>query len=816
MTVSRLSLAAFASLPVIFAAAAAAQTTPPQGAASAAPQARPAEEEEVVVVAGRPRGSVPGDAVPTITLSTGDIRAQGVSSVTDLLSAISAQTGSARGRGSGQPVVLLNGRRVSSFREIARLPTEAIARVEVFNEDVALQYGFSPDQRVVNFILRSRFKLLTTEANVADLADHAGDRESAEAGYLRIRPQGRLQLNGTYSTQSAVTQAERGLFAPSGTDDRALRTVSPESESVGLTGVYAKDLSKTLAATGSFNFQASETTSLLGLDAGTGRAARSEGDSSSLRAAVSLDRAGPKWMGTGSLALQRDENERTVLRSTSPSRAKSEDTTVEAVGNLQGPIATLPTGKMRIAVRGNATYENLDSTSTRAGLTQSAGIDRTDFGARVTLSAPVITPDIESLARLGDVSVNASAAANSVSDFKTVTTLGAGLNWAPTDTLRFSLQGSWGETAPTLTQLGAPQQTTPNAIVFDPRTGQSVTATTISGGNPALDAERRNDLTFNASWSPKAIEGLTFNGSFVHNETRDGLSDFPGLTAAVEAAYPTRVIRTLSGALVSVDTRPINIAERTTDTLRVGFNLSRQFGPKITPPWGSGPPPWLPRAAAPAPDGQAAAPAQPASPADTRTWRPPPGFDPPPPGAGPAGAAPQGAGGFGGRGGGNWFRNARAGRFTGSVFYTRRLSDDLIFARGGPTIDLLDSAVLGGAGGEEKVEIEGGPVYRGLGLRLNGTWNSDYRVRGATPAQDLAFSDALTLNARLFMNFDSRPDLTHAYPILRGVRLTARADNLFDDAPDVRDATGATPFAYQKGLLAPQGRVVEIGVRKLF
>jgi hypothetical protein len=41
-------------------------------------------------------------------------------------------------------------------------------------------------------------------------------------------------------------------------------------------------------------------------------------------------------------------------------------------------------------------------------------------------------------------------------------------------------------------------------------------------------------------------------------------------------------------------------------------------------------------------------------------------------------------------------------------------------------------------------------------------------------------------------------------------------NNLFDARQSVRDASGHTPLSYQAAYLDPAGRVVTIGLRKLF
>src|SRR5439155_2722114 len=118
-----------------------AQSTP--AAALAAKQANavqsasknPEEEEEVVVTGQRPRGSVIGDIQPENVLRSRDVRATGATNFDELLEAIAPVIGVARGSGSGRPLVLLNGRRVSSYRELRDIPIEAISRVDILPEE---------------------------------------------------------------------------------------------------------------------------------------------------------------------------------------------------------------------------------------------------------------------------------------------------------------------------------------------------------------------------------------------------------------------------------------------------------------------------------------------------------------------------------------------------------------------------------------------------------------------------------------------------------------------------------------------------------
>ena len=102
------------------------------------------DEEDIVVVGQRPRGSVVGDIPPENTLTGRDVRATGATNITELLDAIAPQIGSARGRGGERPILLLNGQRISGFRELRDIPTEAIQRVEILPEEVTLNMATVP------------------------------------------------------------------------------------------------------------------------------------------------------------------------------------------------------------------------------------------------------------------------------------------------------------------------------------------------------------------------------------------------------------------------------------------------------------------------------------------------------------------------------------------------------------------------------------------------------------------------------------------------------------------------------------------------
>jgi len=196
--------------------AAIAQSAAPQSAPqrphASAPSDEGDEPADIVVQGVKPPGSVVGDIPPEQTLSPADIRSYGVSSINDLLTELAPQTRSDRGSG-GAPVVLLDGKRISSFAEIRDIPTEAILRAEILPEEVALKYGYRADQRVVNIVLRRRFRALTTELADTQPTEGGSNTPNIEADLLKIQSGKRANVHLSYKSSSALTEAERDITA---------------------------------------------------------------------------------------------------------------------------------------------------------------------------------------------------------------------------------------------------------------------------------------------------------------------------------------------------------------------------------------------------------------------------------------------------------------------------------------------------------------------------------------------------------------------------------------------------------------------------
>ena len=196
------------------------RAAPPRTApARPAAPAEPAEQDddapisELLVTGVRPpAGSVVGDIKPEIMLSPQQIQSYAVSTVDDLLTELAPQTST--GPGSGPPVVLLNGRRISGFNEVREIPTEAILRVEILPQEAALKYGYSADQRVVNIVLRPFFRAKTAEIT-GGAPTAGGQREGqAQLDYMRIRRDTRLNVTLKAQDSTAITEDARNVVQP--------------------------------------------------------------------------------------------------------------------------------------------------------------------------------------------------------------------------------------------------------------------------------------------------------------------------------------------------------------------------------------------------------------------------------------------------------------------------------------------------------------------------------------------------------------------------------------------------------------------------
>lgn len=896
-----------------------------QEQARRAPQEGADEGEEIVVTGQRQRGAVIGDIAPEQTLSSADVRALGVTSVADLITELSPQT-------NGTPIVLLNGKRISSFAEIRDIPTEAIARVEILPEQVALSYGYAPTQKVANIVLRQRFRAETGELELGTTTDGGRDTGEMEAGLLRIRGDDRFTLNLEYNRAGRLLESQRdiattpasrpfslngtiaattpdgeidpalsplagrsvtlaavpggaasgaptlgdfiaGANQPAATDLTPYRTLSPATETLSANATLARALGG-VSATVNARVELSDSDSLQGLSAATltlpagnpfspfgqdvtlyrylaqAGALGQQVRGTTAHLGVTLNgRLGSRWQwsftGNGDLSITRTRTDRGIAtgavqtaldagdgdvnpfgrfadpllatRLSDSARARSE--AIQGDLLLTGPLFRLPAGDAITSVRLGASANGFSSQSLRAGVDRDTRYGRRIASGQVSIDLPLTSRASDVLGAVGDIGVNLNLAAQQLSDFGTLSTIGYGLRWQPVSRVQLLLSANQDRAAPTGAQITDPLVATPNVPLFDYATGQSVFVTQLSGGNAMLRQSVRDQFRLGVTIRPFDKPNLALTATYLNSRTRNPIAGFPTPTPDIEAAFPQRFLRDADGMLVQVDARPINFLASNSAQLRWGFDLSfalKSHIQKVVEAW---------RAAGAKPE------ARPKELDDVRALfggnrragngdAPPP----PPPGEGPGSGASPGnqpgrfrgppGGGFGagpgGRGG---------GRLTFSLYHTWHLEETIRIAPGLPALDLLDGDATGSAGGQPRHELQAriGYTNNGIGARLGVNWESGTQVDGALGGGSrLDFGSLATANLRLFANLGQMPSLVKRAPFLRGARVSIGIDNLFNQKREVRDATGATPLRYQQDYLDPLGRTVSISFRKLF
>ncbi|QZH75173.1 MAG: hypothetical protein JY451_00610 [Erythrobacter sp.] len=635
-----------------------AQDAPPIGQdANPAPPIGPdpAQSEDdintIVVYGARLIGRVDAPQPPLVTLDEADIAAYGAGSIAELIEALGPTVSSGRGRGGGGgPVILVNGVRISSFRELRSYPPEAIERTEVYSEEVAQRFGYSPDQRVVNIVLKDNYSSREIELEYGQPFDGGFSQQEVQGTYLRIDGPSRLNVNVEGNRSTLLTEGERGVIQspgsiptlPTDPDPADFRSLVGESSgleatvnwntalgdsgnSLSLNGTYERDESLRL--------QGLDTVILTDPDGDTALRAFNAGDplavdrsSNSYSAAATLNAGLGDWQITGTVdGTLSDSVSQTQLRLDTAALvaaaaagtlaldadlgefadagfdlAESQTYTINGLLTARGNPVYLPGGDLSATAVAGYRANGIESTDTRnPGLVTE--LDRSRWQAGLNLGIPITSRDEDFLGAVGDISLNLNGTVYEQSDFGTLWDWSAGVTWGMFEGLTLSATYVDRDSSPSLSELGNPQIATPNVPVFDIANNETVLATVITGGNPLLPAQAQKDWKFGLNWELPFMENATFQVEYFDNHAENISAGFPVLTPQIEAAFPGRVTRDATGRLTALDERFVTFAEQDVERLVFGLNLSGQFGQSESggqggggrggPPAGAGGPP---------------------------------------------------------------------------------------------------------------------------------------------------------------------------------------------------------------------------------
>jgi iron complex outermembrane recepter protein len=180
---------------------------------------------------------------------------------------------------------------------------------------------------------------------------------------------------------------------------------------------------------------------------------------------------------------------------------------VEAI--VRGAVARLPAGEVQVALGA--------STRREKGLFQGGTTPRLDARTRseavfaeavIPLASPTWSvPGVHSL----DVAI--AARSDRYDTFGSVLSPQVGLRWRPIGTLL--VRGSYGEAfkVPTLQQLYGEQQTGVSTVPDPLRGNEASTFIVVSGGNPELEPEEAQALTFGVVWEPTSLADFSLGAT---------------------------------------------------------------------------------------------------------------------------------------------------------------------------------------------------------------------------------------------------------------------------------------------------------------
>jgi hypothetical protein len=755
-----------------------------QDAAEANEEAR----DEILVTAHRQHGAVATDIPPEVSLNSMAIHALAAADLQEVFEDLAPEIGSGEGKAATPgkaPIVLVNGQRIAGFSSIKDLPPEAVRRIEIFPAEVALQYGYGADQRVVNVVLRSNYHALTLLGRYTLAPDNWRGLYRAKIDLIRIGENAHWNLALDYRHQDSIFADSTLAGPPAAPGDTTPvgHTLAAQNDHLTISGAATRNIGAVSAElTGSLDLDALQSRPGLSIQDGdllaqeglpdlvTGpldRVDQTVDAQTNLTLNGKLD-DGWRWSFIGKL----DDTTRVTRTGEAPASGGLDtillpspgllghrcDTaadrncvstdTRQASGDfyLNGNLFSLPAGAVTAALRTGFAFSGIRSDSP---LSQSIDRNRDEGNAQANLDFPITARD----SALGKLSAGLNGTLRHLSDFGTLSTLGSTLDWSPIKPVSILASFSREQQAPTLFQLGEAALDTPDLREYDFATGATTIVQRIEGGNGDLSRQTSRIANVRLQVTPLRTTDLTLSAEYTIDRTRNPIANLTAATSAAMAAFPDRFTRD-NGYLTALDVGPVNLARRDRQQVRMGLTYSSSFGPA--------------RSLA----GTASTPAR------------PPVRD----------------------------------QFQIALYDTWHLQDDAVLREGQRRLNLLGDDIISDEGGTPTHQIELQTTVSTLAWSadINAVWQTPTTASaGALSQERLTFSQGVTLNLRLQINLADQPWLVRRIPWLRG-SLNLSADNLLGAHTKVHDSDGIVPAAYSESYLNPTGRTFRITLRKRF
>jgi hypothetical protein len=226
---------------------------------------------------------------------------------------------------------------------------------------------------------------------------------------------------------------------------------------------------------------------------------------------------------------------------------------------------------MRSSAWAADTDNRIDNVALMGGRRRVADFSRNDANASASIELPLTSRSYDVLGMVGDLSVNAHALVDHLSDYgQDMRRWGYGLRWSPLARLSLHRQRRHRQDRAHACAVGQPGHCQHRYARVRLRHRQTVSVTSISGGNPDLLASSQHRFV-PASAQPFDQRRLSIVVNYTDTDTRNPISSLPPATAALQAALSDRYIADDDGNLAEVDSRR-SISPSKARQLRFGFN----------------------------------------------------------------------------------------------------------------------------------------------------------------------------------------------------------------------------------------------------
>lgn len=812
------------------------------------------------------RGKAQGPAQPELTLDASEIQATGASTIEDLVALLAPEITTGE-PDAPPPIYLANGRRISGFQEISGLPSQAIERMDVLPPATALAYGYRPNQRVVNFVLRKRFRSAAVELEENATTADGRTAERFDGDVFRLAGDERTTVGLDWRQESALFEVERDIYrVPSATApyglvgnlasttfgaeiDPALSALAggPVTVAAAPAGAWDGPVGLARFAAGAGDPELSgiiANRSLLpSLGQGNFKAAITRDLARQVAVTISLDLEDAKrtsFLGLPATSVR--------LPAGSPFSPFAGDVTVyryldapwsqlREQDNTKGQLALAANGYVgdwRWAV--NGTYDRSDSQTVTG-----RGVDSGAWKAAIAAMDPAVNPFGPAPRALLKVNARDVAKARS-RGAKAELVLNGDVAEIPAGRVSSTVKLGGEQVSQTsdAVRAGAPMRTvyerrtlTMQGDIDVPLASRShevlpvlgeLTASVNAGYNLETFKDRLA-LGAGLNWAPDQLVQVNLSISEEQsapnaNQIVDPVVLTPSVTVFDFATNQSVTVSRVEGG-------NSGLANDRRRTLRAGVNvkpIGRDGGPTrltVNANWVrthiddpiSNFPVITPALEAAFPERFTRNAEGNLTAFDSR----PLNFD--------AIDREEVRGGFNltrfiGRpkkgapkGGKPDLKNA--GQVQLSLNYVLRLRDETTLRNGLPPLDLLNGASTSRRGQpREELSFRLNAFRQGVGVNLNGAWRGGSTIDAGPTTGTLRFDDQTTINLSAFYEVPRDVKAGPASGWLAGARVTLAADNLFYSRPVVRDARGATPQAYQPDYLDPLGRTVKLTLRK--